>query len=70
MGNYQAHGSQHNLSDKYDAAVVANWLVKGIQSNHEVNYCPYCPFGTSDGDCLDNLHMAAHQIIKKLANLK
>lgn len=59
-----------DLKTKYDAAVIANWLIKCIQCNHEVDYCQYCPFGEDEGDCLDNIHIAAAQMLRKLANIK
>lgn len=61
----QAYGK---MADRYDAAVVARWLLQCVQSGQKTDYCPYCPFSDSP-DCLEALHTTAARTIRKLAGL-
>lgn len=60
-------------NDKYNAAIVVNWLRRCSDSEDN---CGYCPFGNGEfGDsteegCLRKLHTTAADLLKKLAGLR
>ena len=55
----------HN--DKYNAAIVVNWLRRCSDSEDN---CGYCPFGNNSEDCCRELHTTAADLLEKLAELR
>lgn len=60
-------------NDKYNAAIVVNWLRK---CSDGLDHCNYCPFGNgemgdnAESDCLRKIHTTAADLLEKLAGLR
>lgn len=57
-------------NDKYQAAIVVNWLRQCTENPLIKCRCEKCPFDDGVHNCIDQLHSAAADLLVKLSGIQ
>ena len=56
--------------DKYQAAIVVDWLRHCTEDPNVKNRCDRCPFDDGIHNCIDHLHNTAADLLVKLTGIR
>ncbi len=59
-----------DINDKYNAAIVVDWLRKCSENPLKAGNCNKCPFDDGEHNCMDYLHTTAADLLEKFAGLR